>query len=125
MAQSSGTGSIANGKPQTARSAATTAEPLTASPAVKSARPRTSGGQTGDAKLTDREVLSILENSLKRVRQRWGPVTVRAAGVSIVLELPEGIQFCRKCRHLRVLAEMGSDECVYCQEPEPASRAGG
>jgi len=115
MAQSNGTGSIANAEPQTARSAATTGEPLTVSPAVKQGGQRASSGQTGDAKLTEREVLSILENSLKRVRQRWGPVTVHVAGVSIVLELPEGILFCRTCKHLRMLSEMDGEHCTYCQ----------
>ena len=117
MAQSNGTGSIANAKPRTAKSAAITAAPLTASPAVQQGGRPASRGPTGDAKLTDREVLSILENSLKRVRQHWGPVIVHAAGARMVLELPEGIRFCRTCNHLRILYDMDGETCVYCQPP--------
>lgn len=114
MDQSGGTGSgvlapqevLANESDTMAGSSKTSA---------KTGKPST-GKRQADSPLTESEVLAILENSLQRVRVRWGQVSVNKFGGRCALLLPEGIGFCAECQHLRVLAEIENGICRPCRE---------
>ncbi len=93
-----------------------------AEPSAPSRKPSKRSTIAKDDKLSDQDVLDILENALDLVGRRWEPVRfTKTPADRAALILPVPIKVCQYCKHLRLASTFEGGKCGKCAAtPEPS-----
>lgn len=86
----------------------------TVDPSTPSPKPSKRGTSARDEKLSEQDVLDILENALERVGRRWEPVRFSRTAGAPGADPASSAAICQQCKHLRLASTCEGDKCARC-----------